>query len=349
METLDFDETADEFRRQIFDLTTMLDIGKTLSASLSLSDISDIIKLTCSGHFHASDVNLILPVENAGQTFFNYPTEKDEMMFGPNHPLMQFFKDNQRVIHVSELEEMTALKDVFKRLHNDAIELIVPMRSKFQINGILCLAGKEKAFGEHYTQEEIRYIDIIASFASVAIENARLYEMATLDRKTGLYNHGFFQNRLAEEIERAERYKTDLSLMMLDLDHFKRVNDSYGHIIGDNVLIEIAHTLKKQVRTFDIPARFGGEEFTIILPETDPKSALIVAERLRKAVAQLSFKVQNKTFSITTSIGVTSFVHSTSLTDDLFIEQADRALYLAKAKGRNRIILFEEITEKVQA
>jgi diguanylate cyclase (GGDEF)-like protein len=348
METLDYEETPEDFRRQIFDLTTMIEIGRTLNSTLSLNDISDIIKLTCSGHFHASEVRLLLPAETNGQYFFSYPPDTQDMVFDPNHPLLKYFKDNQRAIPLRDLKENADLKDVYTKLHSDDVELMVPLRSKFEINGILFLASKEKTFGTDYSRGELRYIEIIASFASVAIENARLYEMATLDRKTGLFNHGYFQNRLVEEIERAERYKTDLSLMMLDLDHFKLINDTHGHIVGDGVLIGVARTLREQIRTFDIPARFGGEEFTIILPETDGSSALIVAERLRKAVAKLPFKSAKTRFSITASIGIASFVHASSLTDDLFIEQADRALYHAKEKGRNRVVSYEGIAEMTQ-
>jgi diguanylate cyclase (GGDEF)-like protein len=349
METLGHEGIPDDYRRQIFDLTTMLDIGKTVNSTLSLNDISDIIKLTCSGHFHASEVKLLLPTEKKGQYFFSYPPDTEEMVFDSNHPLLQLFKDNQRAIDIDELKEHAGLKDVYKKLHGDDVELIIPFRSKFEINGILCLASKEETFGEQYTAEEQRYMDIIASFASVAIENARLYEMATLDRKTGLFNHGHFQNRLVEEIERAERYKSDLSLMILDLDHFKQVNDTHGHVVGDEVLKRLARTLREQIRSFDIPARFGGEEFTVILPETDSKSSLIVAERLRKAVEKLSFGSAKNRFSISVSIGVANFVHDNSLTDDLFVDLADRALYHAKETGRNRVVCYEAIAGKAKS
>jgi diguanylate cyclase (GGDEF)-like protein len=172
--------------------------------------------------------------------------------------------------------------------------------------------------------------------------------MATLDRKTQLYNHGFFKNRLVEEIERAERYKSDLSLIMMDLDHFKNVNDTYGHIVGDDVLIEVAGTIKTHIRSFDIPARFGGEEFTVILPETDNRCALIVAERLRKAVEKLHFNVSSRSFSITVSIGVANFTHSSNITDDMFIEQADRALYYAKQHGRNQVASYETVVKSLE-
>ena len=163
--------------------------------------------------------------------------------------------------------------------------------------------------------------------------------------KTRLFNHGFFQNRLIEEIERAERYKTDLTLMILDLDHFKRVNDTFGHMTGDEVLIKIAETIKYQVRECDIPARFGGEEFTVILPETDSTGSLTVAERLRQSIKQLQFSASGadtknpKSFSITTSIGLSCYAHASNMTEDILIENADKALYEAKQNGRDQVVI----------
>jgi diguanylate cyclase (GGDEF)-like protein len=347
METLDYEETIDDVRRQVFDLTTMLEIGKTLNASLSLDDVLDIIILTCSGHFHASAAHLLLPVEKDGQSFFSYPSDSDEMRLDTNHPLITYFKDQKGVVHIEDIKKMKDIKDVYERLVQDRIEIIVPLRFKYQINGILCIAKKETEFGARYTDDEVRYLDIIAGFASVAIENARLYEMATLDRKTGLYNHGFFQNRLVEEMERAERYKTDLTLIILDLDHFKKVNDTHGHMKGDEVLIAIADTLRQQIRTYDIPARFGGEEFMIILPETDGTSALIVAERIRKSIHKLKFASSEGNFAVTSSFGVASYLHSTNLTEDIFIEQSDKALYHAKENGRDQVVLYSDIEKKL--
>ena len=346
METLDYEESIDDIKRQVFDLTSMLEIGKTLNASLSLNDVLDIIILTCSGHFHASAAELLLPVEKDGQVFFSYPPDTEEMQFDANHPLIKHFKDQQGVVHIDDMRKMKNMKDVYTRLQNDNIEIIVPLRFKYQINGILCIARKEIEFGAHYTDDEIRYLNIIAGFASVAIENARLYEMATLDRKTRLYNHGYFQNRLVEEMERAERYKTDLTLMILDLDHFKQVNDTHGHLKGDEVLIRIADTLKEQIRTYDIPARFGGEEFMVILPETDGKSAVIVAERIRKSIHKLNFKSSKGKFSITSSFGIASFRHSTNMTEDILIEQSDQALYHAKENGRNQVAMYDDVMKK---
>ena len=351
METLDYEESIDDFKRRIFDLNTMLDIGKTLNASLSLEDVLDIIILTCSGHFHSSDAIILLYSEKSNTPQFIYNTEEEVMSIECSDPLIKFINDNQRVLEKEELKNIPGCKKVYDRFDRMEVELIVPLSYKGRINGILCLKQKEEEFGSVYTEDEKQYVGIIAGFGSVAIENARLYEIATIDLKTKLYNHGFFQNRLIEEIERSERYKTDLTLLMIDLDHFKNVNDTYGHMVGDNVLIKVADTIKHHIRAFDVPARFGGEEFTIILPETSTDDTLIVAERLRKSIEKLSFPISdgNKKvsdyFNITVSIGFARYIHSASMTDDIIIDNADRAMYHAKEHGRNQVVFYDNIKE----
>jgi diguanylate cyclase (GGDEF)-like protein len=164
-----------------------------------------------------------------------------------------------------------------------------------------------------------------------------------------MFNHGFFKNRLIEEISRAERYKTDLILMMLDLDHFKKVNDTHGHMAGDLVLVKVADSIKQHVRVYDVPARFGGEEFSVILPETSLADSQVVSERLRKSVESLEFSSLHGSFRVSVSIGVAPFVHAVNMTEDVLIERADRALYHAKASGRNRVVRYDEIAEKTFA
>jgi diguanylate cyclase (GGDEF)-like protein len=362
MEILDYDENQESQKRLIFDLTTMLDIAKTLNSSLSLDDVLDIIILTCNGHFHASDAVILLTVEKDTQIFFQYATEDQPILLPSSHPFIRYIQESQSILHISDLKKIPELGKIYERFVSDDIELIVGLKFKGSINGILCLKKKERDFGETYTDNEKRLVEILAGFASVAIENARLYEMATLDRKTGLYNHGYFQNRLIEEIGRAERYNTELALMMIDLDLFKNVNDTYGHMVGDEVLIRIAHTIQEQVRSFDIPARFGGEEFSVILPETDHDSARKVAERLRKKISEITFSLDGSgdeplslqttpeskaSFSITISVGITSYQHSAGISEDILIEQADKALYNAKNSGRNRVVCYRDIEQKL--
>ena len=346
METLDYEETTEDFKRQIFDLNTMLEIGKTILSNLSLKDVLDIVLLTCGGHFHSSDTIILLADGHEEQSRFIWAGDKERIVIGSNDPFIRYVRENQGVKRLDELKGDPALKKTCKLLARSQIDLIVPLEFKGSINGILCLKKKQEEFGETYTKEEMKYADVIAGFASVAIENAKLYEMATLDMKTRMYNHGFFKNRLIEEISRAERYKTDLILMMLDLDYFKKVNDTHGHMTGDLVLVRVADCIKQHVRLYDVAARFGGEEFSVILPETSLKDSQTVAERLRKSVEALEFSSPNGSFHVSVSIGAAEFVHSVSMTEDVLIERADRALYHAKSSGRNRVATHQEMAEK---
>lgn len=180
----------------------------------------------------------------------------------------------------------------------------------------------------------------------LAIEYALLYErarqMAVTDRLTGLYNFGYFHERLKEERMRAERYHRLLSLVILDIDQFKKYNDSNGHPAGNEVLKKIATILKQEAREVDIVARYGGEEMVIILPETSRRRAAELAERIRQRVSEALFDhMQSQPLGkLTISAGVATFPVDASTEDDL-IKKADSSLYQAKSQGRNRVVVFE--------
>ena len=167
---------------------------------------------------------------------------------------------------------------------------------------------------------------------------AALEQLSIHDGLTGLCNYREFHRRLAEELERAQRYHRPLSLLMLDLDHFKRINDHHGHQAGDEMLRQFARIMSQQVRPIDLVARYGGEEFTVILPETDSGGAVATAERIRRAIARQVIAVARGTaLRMTVSIGVAVFP-ADATTGDKLITAADRALYAAKRAGRNRVV-----------
>lgn len=168
--------------------------------------------------------------------------------------------------------------------------------------------------------------------------NVTLHELAFRDALTSLYNHRFFQEAMDKELDRAKRYQRDFSLIIFDIDHFKKVNDTYGHPIGDRVLEAIARAAEKAVREADIVARYGGEEFAVILPETGFIAANAVAERLRGKIEQLDIAVDGTAIRTTVSVGYTSYRHNIKVQEKgAIIKMADSALYIAKQSGRNKV------------
>ncbi len=159
-----------------------------------------------------------------------------------------------------------------------------------------------------------------------------LEEKSMTDSLTGFFNHNSIIEKLDSEIKRASRYKSHLSIIMFDIDFFKRINDTYGHQVGDKVLVIVSSTLKSMIRETDFPGRYGGEEFLIVLPETDLETALVIGERIRNTIGTLSF--DEKGLTVTISGGLKEFIDGDAIE---LIKNADSLLYLAKKKGRNRI------------
>ena len=171
--------------------------------------------------------------------------------------------------------------------------------------------------------------------------NLRLNDLAYTDALTGLYNHRYFQDTLSRELARASRYRSSVSLLIFDLDHFKNVNDTYGHPAGDQVLINVAKAVKKTVRPSDIVARYGGEEFVVILPETDIIGVKVFAARLRRSVEGMTTEFENLQINVTVSVGGTTFgPEQPDVTKDMLIQTADRGLYMSKENGRNQVTIL---------
>ncbi len=160
---------------------------------------------------------------------------------------------------------------------------------------------------------------------------------------TGIHNRSWFEERLTEEVERAKRYEECFSLLILDLDDFKLINDRYGHLTGDVCLKGVAEVLRRIVRYMDIPTRFGGEEFCVILPRTKKSEALIIAQRIRRGIEEFKFDGNNVCAEegMTASIGLAEFPTDAD-SEEKLIERADKALYLAKSRGKNRVVLAGE-------
>ncbi len=222
--------------------------------------------------------------------------------------------------------------------------LSVPMVCKERLVGVLNFTRHQR---DAFSENDATLLQLVASKAAMAIVNAQLFsetvELTLTDALTGSFNRRHLTARLQMEIARAKRFGTDLSAAMIDIDHFKHLNDTCGHPAGDEVLCALATQLKKSVRQVDTVARYGGEEFMILLPSTGRAEALEVAEKLRRAVEEAPFPggARQPGGRLTISLGVASYPDDAKDLGAL-VDAADAALYASKRLGRNRVILYEK-------
>jgi diguanylate cyclase (GGDEF)-like protein len=245
--------------------------------------------------------------------------------------------------------------------------MVLPLSVQRKVLGAFILVRT----GGVFNKRQLRLLSYFAPRAAVRLDNTRLYQLAketalenaklyvnisklyqkaTLDELTGFYNRNFLMQRVKEEIKKASRLKHELSLIFIDLDFFKNINDQYGHQVGDQLLAEFGDLVKGSIREYDVACRFGGEEFVILLPQTEFKNAVELAERLREKVEKRKFCVSYGNLQITASFGVSSLPQNNSVNQleeeqtiimmENLIAWADDALYQAKKNGRNRVILY---------
>jgi diguanylate cyclase (GGDEF)-like protein len=213
----------------------------------------------------------------------------------------------------------------------------VPMIIRNHVIGVISMQSYQ---ARAYTQDQIRLLETISTQAAIAIENARLYsqmqQLAIIDSLTGIFNRRHFFALASKELQRAIRYKKDLSILMIDIDHFKQVNDTHGHRVGDQVLQAVAQLCSRALRKVDLIGRYGGEEFVVLLPETNLEKAKITAERMCQKIAEAEFPTSQGAMKTTASFGVTSMQPEGETLESL-LDRSDKALYLAKQNGRNRV------------
>ena len=214
----------------------------------------------------------------------------------------------------------------------------LPLICNDQPIGVLNITNKRES---HFCSEDVEILAAIAGQAALTIEKADLYQLAITDELTGLYVRRYFYRRLDDELRRSNRYETTVSMVLLDIDHFKKFNDTHGHAAGDEVLKEVSKCMLQQCREIDVVSRYGGEEFAVLLPETPQEGALTAAERLRSSVEAAEVQYEGKTLKVTISLGVCE-VAGENNTREAIIGAADMALYHAKASGRNQVVAWEE-------
>jgi diguanylate cyclase (GGDEF)-like protein len=209
------------------------------------------------------------------------------------------------------------------------------LKSKEKKLGVLLYKGLEPKDKEKFA--------ILAHQFALALRRLKLYKeietLAITDGLTGAYTRRYFIERFDEEIKRSSLHRSSLSFLMIDADHFKMINDEHGHLAGDQVLKEISRIIQENVREIDIVGRFGGEEFCVVLPDTDLEGAIVVAERIRKSAEKRTIKAYDSALRVTLSIGLSMFPSDGIVVEEL-MDKADWALYRAKSQGRNCVVAF---------
>jgi diguanylate cyclase (GGDEF)-like protein len=232
-------------------------------------------------------------------------------------------------------------KDYEPGFRETRAELCIPLLSYGEMMGVLCL---ESASTNAFDPGDLPALESVADICANALQNARYVQkvrhMAYVDGLTGIYNRRFFETRIVEEIERASRYQHPMSVIMFDIDHFKRLNDEFGHLLGDDVLRQVSNTLGQNLRKGDVACRFGGEEFAIIVPESNGEDAYWVADKLRRLISQTLFPGVPR--PVTVTAGVASHP-ANGVTRDELVKAADEALYAGKLAGRNTVVTSTSI------
>lgn len=264
-------------------------------------------------------------------TVILHPERQEELLHG-HRPLLISQATASRLLMNPKLLSFMGL----------ASGILVPLVHQRRPNALLKLLSRRAG---QYGDNDLERMEAIGRVIAKSIENAKVHSamrrMATVDGLTNVYNHRFFAEHFAREFKRAHRYNSSLSLLMLDIDYFKQFNDANGHLQGDYVLATVAKLLKSNVREVDLVCRYGGEEFAVILPETDVEQARVVADKIRRAIEEYPFKAEAKQpgGKLTISIGLAAGTTGIDSPNEL-VNRADVALYRAKKLGRNRCETF---------
>ena len=347
----------EEYEKKLYDYGQLVEVAKSLCSVLEFSTLIESILYTCMCQMRVLGAGMFVLKSFDSDCFTlenNYsgfdPDMELEYTIPTNHPIISYLCETNQAFTIDELESNLEKGVLLKQLSSLNPSLVVPLKLKNHLNGILLLGDRIMLDDEncYYTEYERDQIIKIASLASIAINNASLIEQTTTDMMTHLKLKHYFFTVLTEKLEFSALNKMPISVLMLDIDFFKKFNDTYGHACGDFVLKKTASSIFDSIRGQDLAGRYGGEEFVVMLYNTDADAAMMVAERIRKNIAEQQLQYEGNTMSLTISIGVSVFDVDNPITAKELVEMADRALYQSKANGRNRVTLADENTPPVQ-
>jgi len=330
------------YEKRIYDLEQLLEISKSLNSTLDYDSLIQSILYICMGQ---------MKVLRAG-VFVRESAEKDELALHrirvgyeldngvryaipEQHELIRFFQRNFGVYTFDEIKEQTEDTALIEMLETMEPVLLAPMKARSAVNGVLVLSD-HMDFGA-FTSGEKEFLKTSAIFAGMAVHNAFLYEVSTTDMMTGLKLRHFFLEKLRDYLTMHAENGLPLSLAMIDIDHFKDVNDSYGHLCGDHVIRAVTRMIRDSIRQTDTAARIGGEEFVIMLPDTAIDAARVLGERIRRSIADAHIRWGEITVNVTVSVGVAQFEPNRDGSAHDIIARSDEAMYRSKQSGRNQV------------
>lgn len=318
-------------------IENMYEITRALSTILDLPQLLTEVLNIADDHLQVRKCAILLP-EKSGKNLQLYAElfKGKKTMYDP--PIQISEKKTNEIINDRLWNSPPALRQA---AHAQFQLFEVPLISHGKVMGLLQLQPLRKG---NFSDKERKNLTIFANSTAVAIDNAimhmKMQELTIIDELTGLYNYRYFRSKLIDEIRRSDRYHLQLSILMVDIDHFKALNDSQGHQSGNLILQEIAGVIRHSVRDVDIAARYGGEEFMVILPQTVMKDALTIAQRIRSQIEKTYYTNSQgqRDLRATVSVGVAVYPDGVFSAAQL-LEKVDQALYMAKRQGRNRVCI----------
>jgi diguanylate cyclase (GGDEF)-like protein len=319
--------------------------SSSLVASLKIDEISEKLCKVAEKISGGQSFFFIIQGRNFELKYHTSAVREGPVIFNLSGTIVNFAVENRHRHYVPDLRNYASVNVMPFETEGVLSAMAIPLIYENALLGLLVILSREANFLD---ASRINLLDIFCNQASTSIANAMLHarieKMATTDGLTGLFNHRIFQEKLSEQFNRLKRFPEPISLVLADIDHFKRVNDTYGHPVGDLVLKGVAQVLKETIRDIDIPARYGGEEFAVILPGTSSEGARNIAERLRQKVKGAPFSSNGRRIDVSVSIGIATSPSDAKSKEGL-IERADKALYHAKRNGRDRCVVWSGISQ----
>jgi len=339
-------EANQRLNERVLELYTLYNISKTLALSLEVGELFDRVMSIIGESLRVDEYCLMLLDEPSRQLVIRACHGLPESLI-VNANVSVGAGVSGKVAQTGapiHLPDISVVKDFFYYPGSNITQgsfLGVPL--KLHNGKLIGVLNAHKPEPRAFSENDLRLFTAVAEHVAISIENALAFqqtkELSNRDELTNLYNRRYFFERFEKEVERAKRYERILSVIMIDIDHFKNYNDSFGHLMGDGLLKKLARLLENCLRKADVIARYGGEEFFVLLPETDKEQALQAAEKLRLSVDEFDFHADRpelKPGKITITLGISSLPRD-ALDALSLLDLADKALYFGKAQGRNRV------------